>query len=179
MLADGEEENRRSALLEAGAYFRVARNLPSSHETKAGVARYQLILEILDQLGPIDHANVVSKVMETECSISKNYGFRKVLSLTTKFMWLKARSPVRIYDRQARLALGTRDGDYQEFNEAFSEFFTAHSRQVTDSCHALRNVVNYSVKPNMTTDALEMLTSEAWFQERVVDIYLWHKGAGR
>ena len=30
-------------------------------------------------------------------------------------MWLKIKSPVRIYDRQARVALGTPDGDGYEF----------------------------------------------------------------
>lgn len=178
MLADTEEEKRRMALSEAGAYFKVARNLPTQYEDGNGVTRYQPILEILNRIETINPADVVSTVAGTERSISDYYGGRKALSLTTKFLWLKVRSPVRIYDRQARVALGTREGDYEEFNEAFSVFFENHSQQVADACHALKSVMNYSVRPDLAKDALEELTSEIWFQERVVDIYLWHAGNG-
>ncbi|MWJ28570.1 hypothetical protein GPM19_10190 [Halomonas sp. ZH2S] len=176
-LASFEIDKQRQALLGAGGHFRVARNLPTKYEESRKLERYEPVLDILNKLGPVTHKNVTSIVSDTQQRISSEYGNRNVLSLTTKFMWLKFRSPVRIYDRQARIALGTKPGDFAAFNEAFSSCYARFQEQIEQACGNLSKVIPYSVEPTMKEYELRSLVSTKWFQERILDIYLWNQGS--
>jgi hypothetical protein len=61
-------------------------------------------------------------IEKTSSQISSSYGDRGTLSLTTKFFWLKFRSPIKIYDSQARAALGKKLGDLDGFNDKWTRF---------------------------------------------------------
>lgn len=106
-----ERPRQLAALKSAGAHFRVARNLRKRYDVDSGIARYAPVLDILNDTADLSSENVISRVETTAQRISAVYGNRGSLSVTSKFLWLKYRAPVRIYDSQARKALGTADGD--------------------------------------------------------------------
>lgn len=177
-LASCDIVTQRQALGAAAAHFRVARNLPREYDSERGLQRYQPVLDALNlkNLEVINSNNVVKIVEDTRQCISSKYGQRNVLSLTTKFLWLKFKSPVRIYDHQARIALGTPDGDFSAFNNAFTEKYAVNKNQIEKACSKLVDMVSYTVQPNIQQEELKELLSSRWFKERVLDIYLWNKG---
>lgn len=87
-LANGNKNEKLTALKNAGGFYRVARNLPSEYDEKKGLARYEPVLDIIDLLKPIQFENdPVKEIRGIEKRISEKYGDRSVLSLTTKFLW--------------------------------------------------------------------------------------------
>lgn len=176
MLASPDMDTQRLALAKAGGHFRVARNLPTQFEKEKNFTRYQPVLEVLNNIDEVNLSNVTDVVNEARKRISDHYGGRNVLSLTTKFLWLKVKSPVRIYDKQARIALNIKEGDFTAFNDAFSERYAACEERILDACSNLKNILSYSVRPEMRQDEIEKISSEHWFRERVLDIYLWNQG---
>ena len=173
LLASTDIEDQRRALFKAGVHFRVARNLPRRFEVNG---RYQSILEVFNKnkISDVNLHNVVGEVQE---QISGHYGGRNVLSATTKFLWLKVKSPIRIYDQQARKALGTKDKDFISFNEAFTIRYAECEEEIIDACSKLKSILSYSVRPDIKHEELDKLVSEPWFRERVLDIYLWNQGS--
>ncbi|MCW4628021.1 MULTISPECIES: hypothetical protein [Marinomonas] len=176
MLASPDRDTQRLALAKAGGHFRVARNLPTKYEKEKSFPRYQPVLEVLDGIDEVSVSNVTNLVNQARERISGQYGGRSVLSLTTKFLWLKVKSPIRIYDKQARIALQTESGDFSAFNDAFSERYSECEEQIVEACSKLKNVLSYSVRPKIRQDEVEDMISERWFRERVLDIYLWNQG---
>jgi len=175
-LASNDITTQRNALVAAGGHFRVARNLPTIYETEYNLQRYEPVLYVLNEVGPLTADNVTDIVNDARQRISFAYGKRNVLSLTTKFLWLKFQSPVRIYDRQVRIALGTREGNYLAFNDAFTSRYAEHKDEIETACGNLSDVISYSIRPNMEQAVLEGLVALPWFRERVLDIYLWNQG---
>lgn len=176
MLASPDMDTQRLALAKAGGHFRVARNLPTKFEKEKGFSRYQPVLEVLSDIDEVSVSNIADLVNQTRERISGHYGGRNVLSLTTKFLWLKFKSPVRIYDKQARIALQSEEGDYTAFDNAFSEQYSACEEHIVEACSKLKNILSYSVGPKMGQDEIENIVSKRWFRERVFDIYLWNQG---
>jgi hypothetical protein len=175
-LASDARATQQEALIQAGGHFRIARNLPTKYEKVKNLARYEPVLEVLDRLPQVTPDNVESVVEDAQQAISTQYGGRKVLSLTTKFLWLKVKAPVRIYDSQARIALGTQDGDFSAFNAAFSARLAQCTPDIERSCSKLKSVVSYTVIPQMSASEVDSLANKQWFKERVLDIYLWNQG---
>ncbi|WP_138519126.1 hypothetical protein [Limnobacter alexandrii] len=177
-LSKGNEEKKLSALKSAGGFYRVARNLPSEFDEKKGLKRYQPVLEILDGVSK-EHFrdDQVKKILEIEREISGKYGNRSVLSLTTKFLWLKIKQPVLIYDSQARIAVGSENGDLAGYYKKWNESFEIHKEQIQKSCSKLPELNLYAVDQEVgTKEYIKEVSSKSWFQERVFDIYLWSKG---
>ena len=112
VLANGNKNEKLAALKNTGGFYRVARNLPSEYDEKKGLSRYEPVLDIIDSLKPIQFENnPVKEIRQIEKRISEKYGDRSVLSLTTKFLWIKIKQPILIYDSQARIAVGTENGN--------------------------------------------------------------------
>lgn len=177
-LSKGDNENKLTALKNAGGFYRVARNLPSEFDEKKGIARYQPVLEILDEVDQNQfQVNPVERILEIERKISEKYGNRNVLSLTTKFLWLKVKQPILIYDLQARIAVGTENGNLDAYYEKWQEAFKKHQNQVKNACSKLPDLHLYAVDQEVgTKEYIKDVSSKSWFHERVFDIYLWSKG---
>ena len=175
-LASKSRKTQQDALVQAGKHFRIARNLPTKYEEEKGFARYQSVLEVLDRLGQVAPGNVERVVADAQKAISSQYGGRKVLSLTTKFLWLKFKSPIRIYDSQVRIALGTQEGDFPAFNTVFSVCLAQCALEIDQACTKLKSVVSYTVNPKMSPSEVDALVNKPWFKERILDIYLWNQG---
>jgi len=177
-LANGNKSEKLTALKNAGGFYRVARNLPSEYDEKKGLARYEPVLDIIDPLKPIQFENnPVEEILEIEKSISEKYGNRSVLSLTTKFLWIKIKQPILIYDSQARIAVGTENGVLDAYYEKWREEFKANQREIVEVCSKLPDMNKYTVNQEIgTKEYIREISNETWFHERVFDIYLWNKG---
>jgi len=177
-LSNGDQETKISALKSAGGFYRVARNLPSEFDEKKGLARYQPALEILDSVGKEQFKdNPVDKILEIEREISGKYGGRSVLSLTTKFLWLKIKQPILIYDSQARIAVGSDNGDLGAYYKEWHNAFRDYQNEIKKACSKLPDLHLYAVDQEVgTREYIKEVSCQSWFQERVFDIYLWSKG---
>lgn len=177
-LNNGTREERLISIKKAATYYKVARNIPKKHDEDIGRARYEPILNVLDKAIAADFScDTVKAISKVQKKISKAYGDRGVLSITTKLLWLKIRDPIIIYDSQARKALNTEDGDLSGFYEAWRTKYSAHSEDIATVCAKLSSVSKYSCDQIIATPAyVQTISAQPWFQERVFDVYLWHEG---
>jgi len=168
---------RLEAISNAAKFFKVARNLPLVHEN--GKGRYTPVLKLLDSISApsvIEEGNV-SSVESLRNKISKAYGDREVLSFASKILWVKIKSPVIIYDKQARQALGTDDGDYREYCLKWREKYAGHEKVIGKACDSLHKMRKYCSNPIRATEQyISEVAAQDWFRHRVFDIYLWHGG---
>lgn len=177
-LNNGTREEKLISIKKAATYYKVARNLPKQHEEEIGCERYEPIMKVLDKATASDFSgNTVKSISEVQEKISKAYGGRGVLSITTKLLWLKIRDPIIIYDSQARKALNTVDGDLPGFYEAWRAEYSAQSKAIATVCAKLSSVSKYSCDQTIATPTyVQAISAQPWFQERIFDVYLWHEG---
>jgi hypothetical protein len=147
-LSSGSQETKLSALKSAGGFYRVARNLPNDFDEKQGLARYQPVLEIINSVHKEQFKDdPINKILKVERQISEKYGGRSVLSLTTKFLWLKIKQPILIYDSQARIAVGANSGDLFDYYKKWQERFEKHKKYIEEACTSLPEIHLYAVDP--------------------------------
>jgi len=178
-LAGNDEATKLKALNKAAVFYRVSRNLPERYDRKKGLPRFKPVLDILDTLAPANfHGDaLLPGILRVRDQISAQYGTLGVLSLTTKFLWVKFQWPIIIYDSKARSAVGARTGDLADYYARWRQRFNEHAKDIEAACNSLQNVVEYSVNPDLATPRyVQELSGHQWFRERVFDIYLWHLG---
>ena len=125
------------------------------------------------KLQDLTEAATFYSIMDVTSQISKRFGGRGVMSLSTEFLWLKMKSPIVIYDRQARKALGTNSGDIGAYYSRWREQFNLSRNEIDAACATLPRVHEYSVAPDLATlQYIEGIASQPWFKERVFDVYL-------
>jgi hypothetical protein len=177
-VSHGTHSQKLEAVNEAATRFRIARNLSTQYDTSLGLARYQPALAVIDNLTPEDFVgDLTANVLRIRDKLKSAYGGRNVLSATTKLLWLKLRSPIIIYDQQARDALGTRPGDLESFYDEWRRMFELSKPAIVDAVASLVDVLDYTVDPQTATRdyVLEFRTAD-WFLERVFDTHLWNLG---
>jgi hypothetical protein len=175
---NGTPGEKLITIKKAATYYKVARNLPKEYDENTGCARYEPILKIIDKASASNFSDdTVRSIKKIEKAISRAYGDRGVLSITTKLLWLKIRDPIIIYDSQARKALNTDNGDLPGFYEAWRAKYSEHSDAIATACAKLNRVSKYSCDHKTATSAyVKEISEQTWFQERVFDVYLWHEG---
>ena len=175
---NGTRDEKLNAIKKAVTYYKVARNLPKEYDEDIGCDRYGPILKIIDDLVASGFStDTVKSISEVQGKISRAYGDRMVLSVTTKLLWLKMRDPIIIYDSQARVALNTPDGDLPSFYAAWRTKYNAHNKEIAAVCAKLSKVAEYSYDQTIATPSyVRDISAQPWFQERVFDMYLWHEG---
>jgi len=178
-LAGRDTEKKLKTLADAAAFYKIARNLPKKYEEAEGSQRYGPVLKIIESLNPANFQGegLLPSIKKVRDEISGQYGGRDVLSLTTKFLWLKMKSPIIIYDSQARAALRAAPGEIDEYYSLWHEKFSGHEQQIRDACASLQDVHEYTENPAIATRQYIAETAvQPWFRERVFDAYLWHLG---
>jgi hypothetical protein len=176
VLSTGSNEEKLSVLKKAGSFYKIARNLPTKYDVKKSIPRYQPVLEILDAVDKTQfQCDLINKILEIEREISKNHGRRNVLSLTTKFLWLKVQKPIIIYDSKARISIGTKHGDLEQYYVEWTKSFKKHKENIKEVCAQLSELNLYAIDQAAGTKKyIKDISSKVWFHERVYDIYLWH-----
>jgi hypothetical protein len=170
-----EPRKRLAAIAAGAAHFRVARTLPKMDEERE---RYRGVLDILDGIKLEDVKETPVHVVSTITSeISSKYRNASVLSFTTKMLWLKFRSPIIIFDRQASNALKLKTSDFTEYWNRWQERFQQQQAEIEGACCLLVNVLPYVVDTSVTESEVQALSRERSFHERVFDSYLWHHGS--
>lgn len=177
-LQSGTRDEKLASLKDAAVHYKVARNLPKECDKDRGLSRYEPVLEVIDEVTASHFSEDTVRLINTiQKRISINYKNRSVLSLTTKFLWLKIRDPIIIYDSQARKALKTKNGDLLGFYDAWRKEYEVHSQTITTACTNLSRVSKYSCNQKIATvEYVKFISSQTWFQERVFDLYLWKLG---
>ncbi len=173
---NANEKEKLEALKKAALFYRVARNLPVKYDNNL---RYGHVLDILENIKTSDFKDTpIDKIIEIESRISQKYGNRSVLSLTTKFLWLKIKQPIIIYDSQARKAIGTKDGKLKEYYDKWRNDFHLVEDEIKKACDRLENLHLYlpNQREGLKKD-IKKISNESWFHERVFDIYLWNSGS--
>ncbi len=174
-----DEATKYTAIEQAAAFYQVARNLWEKHDVKKGLRRYEPLLRVLDSQNPTSFQGdqLIPAIQSVRKQIASQYGNRDVLSLTTKFLWLKLKSPILVYDSRARNALCTREGDIDEYYRCWRQNFDDNAGAITSACDSLQDVLEWSVNPEVgTARYVRDVSAQQWFKERVFDIYLWHLG---
>jgi hypothetical protein len=175
-----DEAKKLQALTDAAVHYRVARNLPKVHDVGDGILRYKPVLDVIDALDPMTFqgTQLIPSIMNARSQISGKYGYKGVTSLTTKFLWLKMKSPIVIYDSRARKALGTKPEDIGTYYSRWREQFDSSCNEISAACAKLPIVHEYSEAPEVgTPQYIEGIASQPWFKERVFDVYLWSLGS--
>ena len=177
-LVKGSRDEKLNLLREASVFYRVARNLPRKYDIDKSLRRLEPILEKIDPLKASNFKeNPEAEINKISNQISAVYGGSSVLSLTTKFLWLKFKNPILIYDSQARSALGSKNGDLHSFYAKWRSAYSIKQDEIKSTCEKLSNLSLYTVNPDLATSSyINKISSEDWFHERVFDIYLWNKG---
>jgi hypothetical protein len=175
---NGTHEEKLVVIKEAATYYKVARNLPKEFDEDIGYARHEPILKILDKARTTDFSgDAINSIANVQNKISRAYGGRNVLSVTTKLLWLKIRDPIIIYDSQARKALNTGENDLTGFYQAWRAKYCECREAIATVCAKLNRVAKYSCDQTIATPKyVQDISAQPWFQERVFDVYLWHEG---
>jgi hypothetical protein len=174
-----DEAGKLKALADAAAFYKVARNLPKAHDVGEGILRYKPVLDVIDALDPstFQEPRLIRSIEHVRSQISERYRGRGVTSLTTKFLWLKMKSPIIIYDRRARRALRTEPDDLEEYYSRWRKEFNLSCDEINAACASLPTVHVYSAPDAPTRQSVEGIASQPWFKERVFDVYLWSLGS--
>jgi len=170
-LKSSDPETQRAALVKAAAVYRVARNLRIKHDKEGH--RFATALEIIRQPHPREFkgAQLISTVDTVRRQLCEAYKRKDLLSLTTKFLWLRLQTPIIIYDRNARQALGTKTGDLPAFYHAWKREYDKYRPQIQAACDEILH------RPSIHSQGRRIHPDTHWFQERVFDSYLWHAGS--
>ena len=104
----------------------------------------------------------------------------------SKFLWNfrafcllvpKIKQPILIYDSQARIALGTKNGDLDAYYAKWRKEFESNKEEIVDVCSKLPDMNKYAINQEIgTKEVIKNISNELWFHERVFDIFLWSKG---
>ncbi len=169
------EKDKLKALKDAGTFYKVARTLPTRCDDNR---RYGYVLDILEDIKESDFKkSPIEQIFEVEKKISEKCEKRSFLSLTTKFLWLKVKQPIIIYDSRTRNALGTDNEDLKQFYEKWHHEFKKVEPIIKKACENLESMHLYL--PNQIEglqEEIKEISKETWFHERVFDTYLWNAG---
>jgi hypothetical protein len=176
--ASENHDQRLACLWKAANYYKVARTLPVIPEKR----RLGRALESIDAVADsITADNVDAIVWELEKTFQSVYG-KYALSAASKFLWIRHRSPVVIYDGQAyqtlkRLGPKFAAGSYKTYRRQWVRHFAEHIDAIQKACAGLHRVKDFSLAHDMPDSELAALAAERWFHERVFDKFLWRTGA--
>lgn len=191
-LGGSTEQKKLKTLASAAVFYSIARNLPTGFEEREKLPRYGSVLAIIDTLQRKDFLGekLLPAIKRVSGEISAKYGGQGVLSATTKFLWLKMKNPIIIFDgrareglrivsdRQSRGALrGAPDAIIDEYYGLWREEFKVHEEEIGDACATLEKMHEYADPKIGTGLDIAKIAAEPWFRERVFDVYLWDRGS--
>jgi hypothetical protein len=168
------DEDIRKAL----AYFQVSRNFKGLSKEPAKVTL------IRDALLNTRSNRILSADMKVEeLARALQLRFEQFnLSAASKLLWLSFREPYVIYDKRAVEALSQKF-KHKFSHRSYSQYAGAWRSQYADLESAIGTAVKELPKGRMfmpacrlTDEELLRLAGEAWFKERVFDIFLWEVG---
>jgi hypothetical protein len=176
--SDNGREERLDRLREAATYYKVARTLRTINEDRLAGA-----LCALDAVKPpITEENVDVTVCDLAKTLQAIYG-TTATSAASKFLWIRHRAPVIIYDGRAIGCLKSRSEafrqcDYPGYRKEWLRQFVDHEESIRTACTQLIAVKDFSLAAAISDEKLNYLVENRWFHERVFDKFLWWNAGG-
>jgi hypothetical protein len=168
-------KDSRQAFHEAAKYYKVTRNFSQLNDENRLEGALALVKSVR---GPITEGNVCDKVIDLANEFKNKYG-KNAVSAASKFLWLRFKSPIVIFDSRAVSWLRANgykvpySGGYREYREHWVAAYTDHKKEINEACKGLVKLRNYSLAYEMPVKSVEKITKTTWFKERVFDKYLW------
>jgi hypothetical protein len=159
-----------NTLVETAAYYGVARTLKKAGETRRLAAAYVELQKT--RLSEGDNAiEVVKRLAERLREIYGSYA----LSAASKFLWMRFRSPIVIYDSIVSKWLqnhGYVDDDYSTYWQVWQRKYSEREEQIGEACADLTGINRFTLACQISDDQLAKWTSSQWFKERVFDHFM-------
>lgn len=165
------EEGGRKLLVEVATYYSVARTLRDTGEDRRLLAAYQTLAET----EPPTMEDVVEKVTLFAETLHQRYGPKTPLSAASKFLWMRFRSPVVIYDSKASGWLWNRclkSEGYSAYHEAWLTEYKEHEGRIREACSELKYFKKFTLADQMLDEKFSDLIGSQWFAERVFDHFM-------
>jgi len=180
--------SRRESLVKAATYYQVIRLFPKAQDTSARLnnALNQLDGALSGSSTIVTPSNVDSIVttLATKLGLAYKRKSSKAAELTSaasKFLWIRRRSPVVIFDSRAHrclIRMNALPGEtYDTFRKAWLAEFQTYETQIRSACHGLRSSGVKDFAPDSKAKSgVKSLLHQRWFHERVFDKFLWWNG---
>lgn len=170
-----------SSILEAGVakalhYFQVARTFRGLSDPES---RGYIAARVLDRSKGLTAKNYVDRVNKLAGDFESEFGSNN-LSAASKLLWLRARSPVLVYDKWARLVLervyNCKIPDYKNYCEYWRNHYSENGADLQSVLNKFGNAQKYTALHSRSAKEFHEIISSEWFAERVFDMYLLTSG---
>lgn len=171
-----EREPSNDVIRSSLHHFKIARNF-SGYENED---KYSVLSALCrEHANRMTGSNYIDKVTDLSEAFYEKFGQRN-LSAATKLLWLRKQWPVKIYDKNARTALGLSAGvEYSDYVDAWSQEFSIHEKVIRNSLKDLATVKKYTAAWMWSDRDIKETISAPWFADRVFDFYLWEVGGNK
>jgi hypothetical protein len=133
----------------------------------------------LHQAGTLTEKNVDEVVTTLADKFNVAYENGIEISAASKFLWIRNKAPVVIFDARASACLlrlgATLDGKYAKYRGEWLRCLAQREEIIRTTCNDLLELKKFS--PDAETEENLMVTvTSRWFHERVFDKFLWWNG---
>ena len=159
-------------LVDVATYYRVIRTLKVQSEP----VRLQAAYKALSTIKKPSPQEVVGTVCDFATEL-KNTGYGGVaLSAASKFLWMRFRDPIKIYDSLTAAYLADGRGfdykTYESFYDAWQSNYQPNEEEIRAACEELINIKKFTLAAEIEDKELAEWTGSKWFLERVFDHYM-------
>lgn len=165
---------------EAASYYQIGRRFPKKKDggERLGKALDRLDV-VLQQAGTLTEQNVDEVVTTLAEKFNADYENGIEISAASKFMWIRNKTPVVIFDSRASACLprlgATLDSSYAKYRCEWLRCFEQREETIRAACNDLLELKKYAPDAEMQKNVTAIVTSR-WFYERVFDKFLWWNG---
>lgn len=160
-------------LVEVAKEYSVIRNFRKIEESERLGCAYDKLLEI-SRPTIAEVGQVVDRFAK---ELGEIYGANhesKLLSAASKFLWMRFRSPIIVYDTLAWNWLQNQNllksaDDYSAYITAWESRYSDFQEDIKHGCSELVAIKKFTLGWNLSDDELKSWTSGDWFHHRVFD----------
>jgi len=161
------DEDGAKCLVEAATYYGVIRTLRKNQDEEFRLVRAYKALQRVSIFDEEDLAQTVE-------SLARELGQSNMAwSAASKFLWMRFRSPVIIYDSIVDKWLydhsDYKDDTYANYCKFWLEKYREYSPQIGEACAELNSVKKFTLIPNVPDHILAGWINNEWFRQRVFD----------
>lgn len=165
---------------EAASYYQVGRRFPKKKDAGERLGKALDRLDaVLQQAGTLTAQNVEEVVTTLAEEFNVDYENGIEISAASKFLWIRNKTPVVIFDARASACLlrlgATLDGKYAKYHGEWLRCFEQRQKIVRAACNDLLELKKFSPDAETEENLTSTVTSR-WFHERVFDKFLWWNG---
>jgi hypothetical protein len=157
--------------------YSISRNL-AINQTEA--LRFATALSFLRNFkGPKTNEEVANLVCDFSITLGRVYPRQSgttpvLLSAASKFLWMRFKSPVVMYDRYAwqwvkRTGKLAAAGSYSDYLRVWRENYDSSKKLISEACLEIVPFKKFTLAESMSDEELKGIVRQAWFQERVFD----------